>query len=106
MMTEQEWLACTDPIKTWQVLHQVSGHGFSERKHRLFACACCRSYWTSKTPTFVRDAVNSSEQAADGLLGWVKLGQAERRVRLLAGNRRDRVSALAELVLHPHGGET
>jgi hypothetical protein len=37
-MTETEWLACTDP----EALADWLGEGFSERKARLYACACCR----------------------------------------------------------------
>ena len=53
-MTEQEWLACDDPAA---MLEFVTGHNanlaegvgggqpVSDRKLRLFACACCRQAW-------------------------------------------------------------
>ncbi|MFL5339752.1 MAG: hypothetical protein ACJ8F7_06250 [Gemmataceae bacterium] len=36
-MTEQEWLACADPEPMLEVLRNAT-----DRKLRLFACACCR----------------------------------------------------------------
>jgi hypothetical protein len=35
------WLACTDPAPMFNWLDE----GTSERKLRLFACACCRQIW-------------------------------------------------------------
>jgi hypothetical protein len=40
-MTEAEWLACDDPQK---MLAFLRGRA-SERKFRLFTCACCRRAW-------------------------------------------------------------
>src|SRR5579864_4184325 len=37
-MTEQEWLACTDPDPMLEFLRSNA----TDRKLRLFACACCR----------------------------------------------------------------
>jgi len=40
-MTESEWLAATDPKPMLEFLAAKA----SERKLRLFACACCRLIW-------------------------------------------------------------
>jgi hypothetical protein len=51
-MTESEWLACDDPVKMLALrgrggpsLAERGRFDFSDRKLRLFACACCRQVW-------------------------------------------------------------
>jgi hypothetical protein len=61
-MTEQEWLACTDPQKMWEFLRGKS----SERKARLFAVACCRKLWHLMGEP-LRKVVDVGERYADGL---------------------------------------
>jgi hypothetical protein len=60
-MDEREWLDCTDPRPMLEFLQGRT----SERKLRLFACACCRSIWHVMTDERCRRAVELSEGCAD-----------------------------------------
>jgi hypothetical protein len=59
----------------------------SERKLRLYACACCRRVWDKLAPA-CRRAVEAAEQFADGWAGPDELADAERACRRLEGLRR------------------
>ncbi len=61
-MTEAEWLACADPSA---LLDHLDG-GVSERKLRLFACACCGPLWAQVTDNSCRAAVAVALRYADG----------------------------------------
>lgn len=63
-MTETDWLACTDPEP---MLHWLASTA-SDRKLRLFACACCREIWELLVDDRSREAVVASEAFADDLL--------------------------------------
>jgi hypothetical protein len=41
-MTEEEWLACTNPTPMLELFRRGDAARMSVRKRRLFACACCR----------------------------------------------------------------
>jgi hypothetical protein len=61
-MTEAEWLACDDPQPMLVFLRGIA----SDRKFRLFACACCRCIWHLIGPAH-RPVVEVAERYADRL---------------------------------------
>lgn len=61
-MTAQEWLAYSDPQPMLEFLRGKA----SDRKLRLFACACCRSIWPLIPDSADRDFVTTTERFADG----------------------------------------
>ena len=58
-MTEAEWLACEEPAKMLEFL----GDKASDRKWRLFACACCRQIWWALTDARNTAAVEAAAVA-------------------------------------------
>jgi hypothetical protein len=62
-VNETEWLACGDP---GPMLGFLWGKA-SERKRRLFECACCRRVWRELVDESSRKAVTVAERFADGL---------------------------------------
>jgi hypothetical protein len=63
-VTEDEWLTCTDPEK---LLEYLRGRA-SERKCRLFACACCRRIW-HLLDGWGQNLVAVAERYVDGSVG-------------------------------------
>ena len=61
-MTEAEWLTADDPHDLLQGVREVT----SERKSRLFACACCRRVRHLLTDPRSWQAVEVAERYADG----------------------------------------
>jgi hypothetical protein len=73
-MKEAEWLACTEPDL---MLNHLRGlFRVSERKLRLFACACCRQVW-NRLDLRSQNAVLTAERFADGLATRKELDQAQ-----------------------------
>jgi hypothetical protein len=74
-MTEEEWLACTDPAAMLKFLRGRA----SDRKLRLFGCGCCRLVWHRHSEVS-RRAVEVSERFADGEASLSDLRTAHKAV--------------------------
>jgi len=71
-MSEAEWMACTEPMPMLELLRGKA----SDRKLRLFACACCRGIWHLLTQEGSQRAVEVAERFVDGLAGAEELIRA------------------------------
>ena len=71
-MTEPEWVKSTD---TWAMLEVTPDRLGTERKLRLFACACCRRIW-ERLSSPDQNAVLTAEEFADGRCGVEELASA------------------------------
>jgi hypothetical protein len=74
-MNEAEWVACKDPQKMLDFLH--ANGGLSDRKQRLFDCACVRRIWHLLVDENGRRAVDVAEHFADGLVNLETLRKAQ-----------------------------
>ena len=68
-MTEQEWLACTDPTPMLAFLRGKA----SDRKLRLFAVACCWQLGYLLRDKRSKKAIKASERYADGLFALARI---------------------------------
>lgn len=62
-MTEAGWLGSAEPRL---MLEAIEGEA-SDRKLRLFICACCRAIWPLMSERSWREAVEIAERYADGV---------------------------------------
>jgi hypothetical protein len=77
-MNESEWLSGADPMPMLQLLRGRA----SDRKLRLFACACVQRL--SLPDERIGAVVRTSEFYADAKAGWNELSAARRMARVIA----------------------
>src|SRR6266513_1618768 len=87
-MTEAEWLACNDPAAMLAFLRGK----ISERKSRLFACACCRRIWHVLGDERLRRAGEVAGQFADGRATASERKAARTAAMLATGDASSRVN--------------
>ena len=73
-MDEAEWLASDDPQEMLRLLRNRG----SNRKRRLFACACVRRIWKRLPDTLSCRAVEVAERYADGKANKAELTRARK----------------------------
>src|SRR5262245_61061836 len=93
-MTEAEWLACTDPMPMLEFLRRKA----SDRKLRLFACACCRHIW-SHLGDDSRRAIDAAELFADDRISKQELQTASTLIAGVVQAERDNPACQS-----PNGG--
>jgi hypothetical protein len=96
-MTEQEWLDCTEAHPMLEFLlkrrsgtatemRKVAGAAMRrrsgrDRKFRLFACGWTRHFWDSIEDRRLQDALNTTEDYADGIANGKAFKAAKRQAR-------------------------
>jgi hypothetical protein len=78
-MNQKAWLTGDDMLKMLAFANERA----SNRKLRLFACACCRRFYHLLPSDATRLALETSELAADGLKSFAELVAAKRAVAVL-----------------------
>ena len=92
-MTEQDWLSSTFPEHMYFFLHDsttnwksrwlgwlgMQRYHVSERKWRLFVCACCYGILHVIPTEESRQIVVEAERYADGLLGEDELSEKQQK---------------------------
>jgi hypothetical protein len=90
-VTEEEWMASTNSSKMLVFLHEK----VSNRKLRLFICACCRSSWHLLADKRSRQAVVMSESFADGVASKKNLDTALANAKAALRTLRTRMAEIA-----------
>jgi hypothetical protein len=80
-VTETDWLSCNNPFEMLSFVRD----SISQRKLRLFACACCRRIWHLLPCQENRDLVAAVENFPDGPIETRDLDEA-----IIATSKRER----------------
>ena len=64
MMTEEDWLRLPNPLEFVRKTQGADRTKLGRRQLRLFACGCCRKFW-SQLSTESREAIEIAERYAD-----------------------------------------
>jgi hypothetical protein len=83
-LTETDWLTSCDVQQLLDFIRPRT----TERKRRLFACACCRRFWDRFQAEESRRAVEVAERFADGLASADELAHAQRLAWAAFNDRR------------------
>lgn len=109
-MTEKEWLESSDPD---EMLVGLKDFQPSDRKLRLFMCACCRRIWNLFKDDRCREAVEVAERYADGLASEEERQEADEEAANAAEEAEDEENVALEgsgnaasLALSANEGET
>src|SRR4051812_21695434 len=91
-MSEHDWVTSDSP----EMMLAMAAGALSERKGRLFACACGRSHW----PRFARcdemcEGIEVAERHADGLASSEELVRALGRITARANDTLPPIERLA-----------
>lgn len=81
-MNEIDWLAGADPLAMLDFL----GPRATDRKLRLFACACVRRFWSDLRYPIPREAVALAERLAEGMATPAEVEAMRPQAELSAGN--------------------
>jgi len=78
-MMDTEWNSTSNPDEMLDVIHELKAgkSKLGRRKLRLFACACCRSWWDDLSADS-REALEITERYADGGATRSDFGRAQR----------------------------
>ncbi|HKB35439.1 MAG TPA: hypothetical protein VKD72_03230 [Gemmataceae bacterium] len=93
-MKEADWLDWVDPRPMLRFLRLRA----SDRKLRLFACACCRLVWDHLPGDHVRRTVELGERYAEGLVLEVEMETARREFNKAIARERGVNARLAQAV--------
>lgn len=89
-MTKQEWLQTGDP--SWLIRRLADQ--FTQRKLRLFNCACCRRIWDLLVDQECRTAIEVAEKYADKRARGTDLAKVRAAVNLLRAQPQRNYSAI------------